>query len=231
MSRLFKKRQQIDPKTLRKHSRIVNERAESLLVVGERNQTDFGYEVSGYSAKSFETLYFALMPNATTPTWRHAKKTRVYRVASGVGHYQKIVGEDDDGQVEVDTRPLSAGDEVVVEPGDAHRITATTKLELYVTQDSKYAAHLEEVAPAEQLVEVPSNELVSLSAEDKMLRTGGMTQRRTRSKAVEQMRMLRGESQAFVESRKTLHEETVLRGGDGGVNAMPVLDLSEEGAG
>lgn len=226
MGRLFQKRKQIDPKTLRKHSRIVNERAESMLVVGERNQTDFGFEIPGHKSKGFETLFMTMMPSATTPTWKHAKKTRVFRVVSGAGHHQKYIND-----VECETNSISAGDEIVAEPGDIHRITATTKLELFVVQDSKYTASLEEVAPAEQLADVPASELIGISAEEKLIRSNGTSFRRSRSKAVEQTRRARGEAESFVASRAALGEEKLLRGGDGGINAMPILDLSEEGAG
>lgn len=87
MPKLVQKRKQIDPKTLRKHSRIVQDRSDPLLVVGARNQTDYGYTIPGMLHKSFETFHMAVAAGSTTPVWRHAKKVRVYRVVVGTGHY------------------------------------------------------------------------------------------------------------------------------------------------
>lgn len=224
MPRLVQKRKQIDPKTLRKHSKIVQDRADPLLVVGNRNQTDYGYTIPGVTHKTFETFHMAVSASSTTPVWRHEKKTRVYRVVSGTGHYQRTVSENT-----AEARMLSAGDEVLVEAGHAHRLTASTKLELYVTQDSKYEANLEELAPVERLAEVQGVELQNMSAEEKALRMSGSITRRGRTRAAEQIALQRGEAPR--PKRFEENSDNFFRNSTAGLNAMPISGFSEDGAG
>lgn len=229
MNRLERKRPQIDPTKIRKHSHIVAEKQDPLLVVGDRVQTDFGYTVSGVTSKSFETQYMAVMPNSTTPSWLHEKKTRVYRIASGSGYYQKLNSEE---QI---TRPLSAGDEIVAEPGHIHRITASAvKLEMYLTQEAKYEANLQEVESVTTPAMVPEHELTSITAADKRLTFADRPQRRGRShRAAQQIALQRGERGVVDrESQNLEKQDKFLRNGaSAGINAMPLMDFSDEGAG
>lgn len=229
MNRLDRKRPQIDPKKLRKHSHIVASKQDPFLVVGDRVQTDFGITVSGAANKAFETQYMVVVPNSMTPTWKHAKKVRVYRVISGSGYYQE---SDDAGTVT--TKPLSAGDEVIAEPGKSHRLTSgVIKLELYVTQEAKYEANLEEVAPVEKIADVDASELHSLTAHDKFLTVGEPVGRRRNSRAAEQIAAQRGDAVALNRINQKLEksENFFRNGASAGINAMPVMDFSEEGAG
>ena len=229
MNRLERKRPQIDPKTLRKHSHIVASKQDPLLVVGDRTQTDYGITVSGVVNKAFETAYMVVVPNSMTPTWRHAKKVRAYRVIGGSGYYQ----ETDAGTVT--TKPLSAGDEILVEAGKTHRLTSgVVKLELYVTQEAKYEANLEEVAPVETIADVDSSELRSLTAADKFaVVKDSVVGRRRSNRAAEQIATQRGDTQALsrLNNKSEKSENFFRNGASSGMNAMPVLDFSEEGAG
>lgn len=228
MNRLERKRPQIDPTKIRKHSHIVAEKQDPLLVVGDRSRTDYGYTVSGVTTKIFETQYMAVVPNSATPTWLHSKKTRVYRVVAGSGYYQKL------GSENPVTRPLSAGDEIVAEPGDTHRITAgAVKLELYVTQESKYESNLVEIAPVTSVADVDDSELATVTSVQKKLSTGERIPRRRSHRAAEQIALLRGDKTAIDRTAQNRDkEEKFLRNGaSAGINAMPVMDFSDEGAG
>lgn len=230
MNRLERKRPQIDPTKIRKHSHILAEKQDPFLVVGDRTQTDYGFSVTGVTHKSFETFHMVLMPNTVTPTWLHQKKARVYRVVSGSGYYQQ---PNSDGSVV--TRPLAPGDEVLVGAGSSHRLTSgVLRLELYVTQDSKYSANLEETAPAETVATVEEADLRSLSHADKIAMIGmpdvGVSRRSRSRRAAEQIAAMRGDR--TVERPSGHASDTFLRStASTGVNAQPVFDFSEEGAG
>jgi len=230
MNRLERKRPQIDPTKIRKHSQIVAEKQDTFLVVGDRVQTDYGFTVSGVKQKVFETLYMVLMPTTVSPTWVHPKKSRVYRVLSGSGFLQSFQPKDTSPLV---SRPISAGDELHVEAGSVHRITsASTNLELYVTQESKYDTHLEEVAPAEAVRDVPDSYLRPLSSEDKTVLLGDTVPRR-RNRAAEQIAALRGDRATVDRTAQNAERgDQFLRStSQQGVNARPIMDFSEEGAG
>lgn len=220
------KRPQIDPKSLRKHSHIVADKQDPLLVVGTREQTDYGYTVPGVTSKAFETLYMAVVPNSTTAIWRHAKKVRVFRVVAGSGYYQEF--KDDQAVV---TKPLSAGDEFVAEANVAHRLTSgVIKLELYVTQEAKYAANLEEVSPAEVIADVQMSDLLPVTHVEKKFTLGESSRRSRSSRAAQQIAELRGQPNRRSNSED--RTDTFLRNSAStGVNAMPVMDFSQEGAG
>lgn len=220
------KRPQIDPKSLRKHSHIVADKQDPLLVIGTREQTDYGYVVPGVTSKAFETLYMAVVPNSTTAIWRHAKKVRVFRVVAGSGYYQEF----QDNQAVV-TKPLAAGDEFVAEANVAHRLTSgVIKLELYLTQEAKYAANLEEVSPAEVIADVAMSDLLTVTHVDRKFTLGQSSRRDRSSRAAEQIAELRG--QPIRRSNSADRTDAFLRNSAStGVNAMPVMDFSQEGAG
>jgi mannose-6-phosphate isomerase-like protein (cupin superfamily) len=233
MNRLERKRPQIDPTKIRKHSQIVAEKQDPFLVVGDRTQTDYGFFVTGVTQKTFETLHMVLMPNTITPTWTHQKKVRIYRVVSGSGYYQQV---NDDGSLL--TRPLAPGDEVLVAAGHAHRLSSgVLRMELYVTQDAKYSAHLEEVAPAETVATVDPSDLRSITAAEKHSIVGspvGVSRRAKSRRAAEQIAALRGDRSNSTGglARSAEAADNFLRGtASVGVNAKPVFDFSEEGAG
>lgn len=226
-------RQQIDPKTLRKHSRIVEKRQDPVVVAGDKAQTDFGYTIDGYKGKLFETKFVCIMPSSMTPKWQHEKKTRVLRVVGGVGHYETFT---EAGETTV--RPVTFGDEVVIEPGTTYRIRSSpSKLEFFVTQESKYESTLKELAPAESVAQVPAEELQSVTQEDKTHQQAVVMNIRRASRnnlAREQIASMRG--QASVEARRgprsSQSEETFFRNGAGeGLNAMPVANFDPDGAG
>ncbi|NJL53698.1 hypothetical protein HC928_00235 [bacterium] len=232
MKKLNQKRPQIDPKTLRKHSSIVEKTTETILVVGDRTQTDFGFEISGHTGKNFETLYMALLKGATTPVWQHEKKTRSFRVLSGSGYFEKYDSVD---EAPVDPRPVFAGDEFVAEPGDIYRITCnSTKMELYVTQDSKYVANLKELRSVEQIASVMPEDLMAVSDYEKYLRVNGeaLPRRSRSSRAVQQIAEMRGDRKVIDSvERDKARTDDFFRSEAGGINEMPIMHFSEEGAG
>lgn len=231
----MRRKQQIDPKTLRKHSRIVEKRQDPVVVAGDREQTDFGYFIDGYKGKLFETKFVCIMPSSMTPKWQHEKKTRVLRVIGGVGHYETFA---ESGETAV--RPITFGDEVVIEPGTTYRIRSSpAKLEFFITQDSKYEATLKELEPAESVAQVPPEELQSIAPQDKLHQQAvvlNLNSRRANRNALarEQIAAMRGEAAAADRRgpRSSQSEETFFRNGAGeGLNAMPVANFDPDGAG
>jgi len=232
--------QQIDPKTLRKHSRIMEKLQAPPMVVGPREQTDYGYFVEGSKTKSFETKFLTVMPQCMTPTWKHEKKTRVYRVVSGVGIYQTF-DKPEEGQTVVgkmNERHLTHGDEVVVSSDTTHRITAGPgKLELYVTQDSKYESSLQEVMPAEVVAQVSAAELTPLTEADKQNKvTFGVDRSMRRNRVAQQIaeeRASRPAAPTVPRSQRgqSSHEFFRTDAGGAGINVKPVMNFDAEGAG
>lgn len=224
----MRRKQIIDPKTLRKHSKIVEQRAEPLLVVGERVQADYGFYINNHKGKTFETKFMLIMPSCMTPTWFHPKKTRLFRVVGGIGQFQVFA---DDGTVT--TKPISVGDEVVAEAGFSYRITSSpSKLELYVTQDAKYEASLQEVAPAEVVAELTSAELHSISGADKINQISmGSNRELRRNRAREQLAAQRGEAPIRERKKGQSEDSFFSTTASAGINAMPVLDFDPDSAG
>ena len=223
------RRPQIDPKTLRKHSRIVEKRQEPTVVAGDRIQTDFGFYIDGHKSKAFETKFMLLMPSAMTPKWLHEKKSRVLRVVGGVGHVQTFV---EDGTTTV--RPVTIGDEVVLEAGTTYRIASSpAKLEFYVIQDAKYESSLQELEPA-SVATVTAEDLQSISVADKAHQTTltmGMADRtQRRSRAREQLEAQRRGNSAEHRVRGP-DEGNFFRNESAGINPKPVMNFDPDGAG
>ncbi len=238
------RRPQIDPKTLRKHSRIIEKRQDPVVVAGDREQTDYGFFIDGHKGKSFETKFVQIMPSCMTPKWRHDKKTRVLRVISGVGHYETFQAVEGDGvseQVTAEIKPITVGDEVVVAPGTTYRIKSSpSKLEFYITQDAKYEASLEELAPAETVAQVTADDLQSITPEDKTHQQAvvlGTDRSLRRNRAREQIAAQRGQQPGAGQprlpgQRAPQSEDTFFRASAaGGINEMPVANFDPDGAG
>lgn len=225
------RRPQVDPKTFRKHSRIVEKRQDQVVVAGDRIQTDFGFFIDGHKGKTFETKFMLIMPSSMTPKWLHDKKTRVIKVIGGVGHFQTFTK---DGTVS--TRPVTIGDEVTIEAGTTYRITSSpAKLEFYVIQDPKYESSLQELEPAETVAVVTPEDLESISVEDKAHQTAvvmGVNRSVRSNRAREQLAAQRGGRPTEARPRGT-HEDTFFSQAPAaaGVNAMPVLAFDPDGAG
>jgi hypothetical protein len=230
------RRPQIDPKTLRKHSRIVEKRQDPVVVAGPREQTDYGFFIDGHKSKSFETKFAQIMPSCMTPKWLHEKKTRVLRVIGGVGHYETYAEDDT-----VTTKPIVAGDEVVIEPGTTYRIKSSpAKLEFYIIQDAKYEASLKELAPAETIAQVSVDDLQSVTPEDKTHQQAvvlGTDRSLRRNRAREQMALQRGQNPGAGQprlpgQRAPQSEDSFFRSSAaGGINEMPVGSFDPDGAG
>lgn len=208
------------------------------MVVGPREQTDFGYMVDGSTTKNFETKFFTVMPQCMTPAWQHEKKTRAYRVIAGVGKYQ-VWGFNAEGALTMTSEKIvTHGDEVVVAPGTIHRITAgPAKLEMYVTQDSKYDASLKESMPAEVVANVSAEDLTPVTAVDKETKVTLGVDRSTRSsrarEQLEAQRSGRPSANPVPRSQRGQSSNEFFRtsAGDAGINARPVMNFDSEGAG
>lgn len=231
MNRLERARPKIDPQKIRKHSDIVSEKKETLLILGDRTQTDFGYVILGVTNKFFETSYMAMAPLGTTPVWLHAKKARAYRVAAGFGYYQEF----DEELVMVKSQRLEPGDEVLAAPGTAHRVTSgPVKLELYVTQEGKYSANLEELKPVETPATVPAGDLQSVTRESILASAprsipGHRRSARVAAQIAAQRGGVAAAAQANIASNKVAKVDSFFRNADSGVNASPIMDFSDEG--
>tara|TARA_R100001244_G_scaffold53662_2_gene46580 strand:- start:2289 stop:2963 length:675 start_codon:yes stop_codon:yes gene_type:complete len=156
-----RKRQRIlpNPRTIKKHSDIVRQYAPELIVVGEREKTDTGYRVRGYSGKGFETFYEVMLPGTCTPVVKHGAKSRVIRILAGSGVVKLSVACDEPYQ-----RSVLPGDEIHFSPGTKYQISTKSKdtLEYCVTQDAKYESRLKEVSPGIGTV-VPESELQAVT--------------------------------------------------------------------
>lgn len=212
------------------------------MVVGPREQTDFGYMVDGSTTKHFETKFFTVMPQCMTPAWLHPKKTRAYRVVAGTGKYQ--VWELLDGDVlsaqPVSEKMITHGDEIVVEPGTTHRIVAgPSKLEMYVTQDSKYQSSMQEKMPAEVIATVSEADLTPVTTAEKETQTQvtlGVDRSMRRSRAAQQLaeqRSGRPQPNSVPRAQRGQDSSSFFRtaAGDAGINARPVMNFDAEGAG
>lgn len=169
---VHRRRRQVNPRTIKKRSDVVRlqeqEASKSFLIKGKREETNTGYKVVGFTGK-FETYFEFMLPKTSTNVYSHPAKTRTYRVLTGGGALMKLkdvkVGEET--KVETSVQKLSAGDEVVVEPGTSFRLLATDfGLEMFVTQEEKYDSRLKKIADTEVMVEAPSDLLDPPSEEE-----------------------------------------------------------------
>lgn len=222
----------IDPKTLRKHSQIVEAATAPIPVVGDREQTDYGFFVAGHKGKTFETKFLTIMPSCLTPIWSHPKKTRVIRVVAGAGIYQAFSVDAEGNNTISDQKMLTTGDEMAIEPGVIHRLTAgPNKLEFYVVQDVKYESSLVEVAPAETVAQVAPEDLEGVSAidkENKMTMGFDRSLRRSRAQAqIEASRAGRANAPRGSKGQDFFQSSAA----SAGVNARPVTNFDTDGAG
>jgi len=214
---LRRERPKTDPTKILKHSQIVRkaEIAEAQLV-GTREKTDYGFTIAGTSTKSFETFHAIVLGGCSTPLWFHAKKSRVFRVTGGSGYFNTKL--EDNAVVAV---AITVGDELVAAPGVPYCFAAASKLEMYVAQDVKYLANLEELEPVAVVAEVSSEDLRAVTSEDRF--SFGPVRRPRSNKAAQQLAEMRGEKLPPSKSENRMSEEDFFRGvSTVGFNAMPV---------
>jgi len=146
-----RRRQQIDPKTLKKHSQIVKRQTRNVVVLGQKEKTSTGFIIPGHKGKAFETYFETLLAGTASDMVRHPTKDRVIRVVSGDG----FVILDDGINARIDKR-IQAGDELILKAGVAYRFTTTSNqnLELYVSQEAKYFSRLKMVEESTATTEV-----------------------------------------------------------------------------
>lgn len=138
---LQKRRRPINPRNIKKHSDIVRRHVQSDVGVikGDREKTDTGFIVKGFSGKNFETFIEVMMEGTSTPILKHEKKDRTVRVLSGL-------------LAVITDKPsaLSRGQELALERGTEYRLAAPKgDVEFLVCQSTNYAATLEVVDSSE----------------------------------------------------------------------------------
>jgi quercetin dioxygenase-like cupin family protein len=194
-------------------------------VVGNRERTDYGYKVAGHESKHFETFFAVIVQGGSTPTWKHATKTRVCRVLNG--RVFAIFASEVEG-VEDTTKVFQPGDEIVCAAGKPYWLSALSEeVRLSVVQDSKYEARLEVVAPSTSTVEVTEEMLAPLEKEEQENGFVAPPRDRRPSKAAQQIAIQRGQatdlSTRVVEAPRSAYQ---------GINAKPTMGrFSDEDAG
>jgi len=188
------KRQQIDPKTLRKASRR-HQTGPKARIAGQRKKTRFGYYIEGYTGSEFETYFEAMAPNMTTDMVVHEAKTRCYRVLSG----QCFVQLEKDGEHRQVV--LIPGDELVIEEKITAQVYTSDSgggVEFLVTQSAEYAKELNVLETSTTVANLDVDDLDSLSRDD-LFAQHVSAPRSGRSKAREQQQaesISRGRGQA-----------------------------------
>lgn len=136
-----RKRRQPDVRKIKKHSDIMRQRGNNVMVGGSREKTDTGYVVPGYRGKTFETYFESMLAGSSTATYKHEKKDKTIRIISGDLFILTKIGDKEDQKRAI------AGDEVVLERGTEYRLaTSKETAEFFVCQSAKYNAALEIVS-------------------------------------------------------------------------------------
>ena len=223
-----RRRAAINPQTIKKHSDIVRENMAATIVVGNRTPTSTGFRITGYSSKSFETLYENMLPGSSTHTLV-ATKTRVLRIINGTGF---LLTENDSGDVH--QHKIIPGEEIVLAPKVAFRITTTSNsgLEMFITQNAGYEKGLKVVREDGALVTTPDSALNSVSRQEAVTRLERPTRRGSRA-AEQQLAKANGTTQLTPAATATKKADASLSGtAVTGVNPRPSMGrFSEEGAG
>jgi mannose-6-phosphate isomerase-like protein (cupin superfamily) len=199
------RQREINPLKIRKHSDIVAKNQEILPILGDRIRTDYGFYIAGFSNKAFETKFITVVAGSATPSWKHDKKVRTFRVVTG------------GGQVVVETGliseivPLSPGTEFVAQAGMTYQIIAASYLELFVTQEYRYEANLQEVAPGVLPAKFPDGILLPPNSAAPSRRD------RSQSRAREQSLAIAGQA-----TGRTVDYSQAHTGEQYGINAKPI---------
>ena len=181
-----RRKRQVSPRNMKKHSTIVQQRsANDIVVQGDREETEVGYIIKGFEGKHFETFWEVILDGNASALVRHPAKEKVIRVISGAG-YAILFKEDEKGKTTTEEIKLNAGDEVVLEPDVAYRLSATsTPLEFFGIQAHKYNKRLHVVEPPVVSTEVTVDAFLWNKRDD----LEPVAQRRMNSsKAVDQQR-------------------------------------------
>ena len=178
-----KKRPQINPRTLKKASRVRAQRAQSVGVPGPRTPSKNGYRVTGTTCSDYETFFEHFEEGQTSDRWIHATKTRTYRGLNGQGFILLRKGGAAKSVV------LVAGTEVTIEPGISFSlVTLKNKiLDVLVSQSAGYEADLETLEESDTTADMSRSQLEAVSSADHVVNSVALPpQRRGRSKAREQ---------------------------------------------
>jgi mannose-6-phosphate isomerase-like protein (cupin superfamily) len=217
-------------RTVKKHSDIVKNRSQKLMVGGQREKTDTGYKVPGYKGKSFETYYEYMMAGSSTPFLKHEKKDRTIRVLSGTAF---VVFYVEGGQSQ---KRLIPGDEISLERGNTYRIaTSNEDVELLGCQQVNYENKLEIVEDVRVTVDTPAYMLEEPTREERVYNTHPeeSISKRRGSKAREQMQNQQNKKGEPVATGKNLNALSPdVPNMEGGMNPQPSKGaFTEEGAG
>jgi len=176
-----RRRQDIDPKLLRKHSDVVQRRSVSLVTTGHRERTETGFRIPGFTGKGLETFVETFVSGTASPLMCHAKKDRVVRVLSGAGF---VVLASDTGAPHTE-KSVHPGDEIVLRANTNYGFSTASSqaLELAIAQEPGYEKQLKIIQKSAAVREISDAQLIPAVRD---LTTLGMSHRRG-SKAKEQL--------------------------------------------
>lgn len=150
-------RKQVDPKTLRKRSKMKQHQSlEGQVLSGwaqDRIPTPTGFRSKGFENKIFSVFREIMAPGSVSAKLKHDKKAKFILVLSGTGAIH-VTDENDKPKYS----RLSPGDELVINPGDTYQLFTTAKshLEFQIAQESKYEANLQTLEAA-QALDIPAD--------------------------------------------------------------------------
>lgn len=133
-----RKKAVIDPKKFRKHSDVVAESSNRVIVPGEQKLTKTGYRIPGTVCKNYETYMEVVRAGQITDRYVHPTKYKTVRVLNGHG----IVNLYKDDKKR--TTMLHIGDEFTLSPEIEYEFSTVPKVdfEFIVTQAHKYDSSL-----------------------------------------------------------------------------------------
>ena len=225
MQRRNRRKRNIDPKTLKKHSAILSEQTgNDVVVLGFKEETKTGYMIPGHAGNKFVTFFEVMLPGSASGMCMHPEKERTIRVLAGQG-FVLLKGEED-----VETQiPIAPGDEVAFKTGVSYRLSTTSlvPLELFVVQDKRYGDGLVVVEKSTTPVEAALLDLTPNVREETVTTQRGPTKARVHQA------VSRGQAIQAVEQREARKPKGVQDGMVIGASPKPggPNQFGNEGAG
>jgi mannose-6-phosphate isomerase-like protein (cupin superfamily) len=184
---LQRRRQQVNPRTLKKRSDIAGHKEAPSRVAGKRVPTDTGYKVETYSGDGFTTYYEMMLAGTTSPRLHHDKKERVLYILGGQGYLYLTQGK------LTEERRLIPGDQVILHKGCVYKLATTSNqnLELLVSEDAKYTSRVKVIEESDALRKPTESDLKEPTQFERESGLPGIRPRRG-SKAVVQQKIKQG---------------------------------------
>lgn len=157
-----KKRPRVNPRTIKKHSNIVNRVDTEVKVTGVREPTTTGYRAQGTVAPDYETFFEVMVRDTISSKVVHPLKTRSIRVLGGEA--VAVLYKDD----QVRQVFLVPGDEIALAPGIAYQVATKsgTGVEFFVSQSAGYDADLVEIEATSTVVSMSPEDLMEVTREE-----------------------------------------------------------------